>query len=69
MSRWLLLLLALGCEPTKLKLGRDGTYFRDGRTNLCFVYWMTWSQSGNREIATHVPCTAEVERLIREGGP
>lgn len=68
MKRWLLL-LALACEPTGARLGRQGDYFRDRRTNLCFVYWVTWTQSGTRETATNVPCTPEVESLIREGGP
>jgi hypothetical protein len=63
-TKWLLALALLGCEAKGETLGRDGEYFRDKRTNLCFVYWVTWSNSGAREIATNVPCTDEVMKLV-----
>ncbi len=66
--RWVLaMVLILGCEPTSEKLGEGGVYFRDRRTNLCFVYWVTWSKGGAREIASNVPCSDEVMKLVVQG--
>lgn len=65
MTRALLLALALvGCIETKESLSRNGEYFKDSRTGLCFVYWTTWSKGSSRETVTNVPCTPEVLRLV-----
>jgi hypothetical protein len=72
----LLVLLALqvsACETKEQELSRSKkessdrilqlAYFKDPRTNLCFVgYGMGW----NFGLMTNVPCSPEVEKLIKE---
>lgn len=61
------LLACVACEPTSAKLERNASYFRDSNTNLCFVYWITYTQSGGREVVSNVPCTPEVLGMIQRG--
>lgn len=47
-------------EPLNLE------YFKDDRTNLCFVRNVVYNSNGFADdVFTNVPCTAEVERLIQ----
>ena len=41
-------------------LGRNLTYFKDERTNLCFV---SWAPGYNAGLIANVPCTTEVEKF------
>ena len=56
--------------PSLNKRAGQITYVKDSRTNLCFVYnEVTNSNLGSYDIFTNVPCTPEVEELIKSNGP
>jgi len=67
MKKILLVFLLLGCETQKPQEEiQDIKYYKDYRTNLCFVnnsinngHW------GIYHIYSNVPCTPEVEKLIK----
>lgn len=70
-SKLILLLLCLvGCgvsgstqtkeEATRLE------YYKDSRTNLCFVRNSVTNSNGfSDNVFTNVPCTPEVEKLVK----
>lgn len=71
----LLSLFLLACDeetrrqfnPTPQESAQDIHYVKDNRTGLCFVYnniGMS-AQGGGGDVYTNVPCTPEVEKLIR----
>jgi len=70
MKKILILLLCLmGCGP----LGQEGTkkeaqnieYYKDSRTNLCFVRNIVCGPNGYCDnVFANVPCTPEVENLL-----
>lgn len=42
-------------------------YYKDHRTNLCFVHNSVTSSNGfTYDLYTYVPCTSEVEKIIEE---
>lgn len=58
-------LLLAGCREPREEVEQI-RYYKDSRTNLCFVVNRTY---GDALVFTNVPCTPEVERLIdRNGG-
>lgn len=67
-------LLLVGCsEESRRELFPNATeraqqldYYKDKRTNLCFVHNSVTNSNGfSRDIYTNVPCTPEVEKLIK----
>lgn len=74
MKKILLCLLLIGCNedfrkenfPTVKEEANQIRYYKDSRTNLCFAM----SQVGEYPVGTatifaNVPCTPEVEKLIK----
>lgn len=71
----LLCLLLLACDeetrrrmnPTPQEEAQEIHYVKDNRTGLCFVYNSIGmsAQGGGGDVYTNVPCTPEVEKLIR----
>lgn len=57
------LMLCVGCTSATEEVNEMG-YYKDGRTGLCFAYNRTY---GGHPVFTNVPCTPEVEFLIRVG--
>lgn len=55
-------LLVMGCE-TSSKQVNGLRYYKDYRTNLCFVESTTYY---GYEVFSNVPCTPEVEALIAQ---
>lgn len=67
--KYLLLLCLVGCLPTGAQATQKEVqsleYYRDERTNLCFVRNTVTNSNGFTDnIYTHVPCTSEVLKLI-----
>lgn len=66
----LLSVCLLGCSalnPSEEKQVTNLRYYKDDRTNLCFVHNSVTSSNGwTYDIFTHVPCTTEVEELIKK---
>ncbi len=70
-----LVLCLLGCNestrkemfPTPQESAQGITYVKDQRTGLCFVYNSIGmsAQGGGGDVYTNVPCTPEVEKLIK----
>jgi hypothetical protein len=69
MKKILFLLCLMGCGP----LGQEGTkkeaqnieYYKDSRTNLCFVRNIVCGSDGCcYNVFANVPCTPEVEKLL-----
>lgn len=67
----LLSLILFGCSAEQIsKMNKehdDGIiktiyYKKDKRTGLCFA---SWGLGGNGGLLTNVPCTPEVEKLIK----
>jgi hypothetical protein len=56
-------LLTLACDSTGERIDRM-KYFKDSKTDLCFA---AQSLGFNNGVMTNVPCTPEVERLIKDG--
>lgn len=50
--------------PTVQEQANQLTYVKDNRTGLCFVYNTIFTDV-NSKVLTNVPCTPEVERLIK----
>lgn len=50
--------------PTVQEQALRVTYVKDSRTNLCFVYNSVLTDV-NSVVFTNVPCSPEVERLIK----
>ena len=75
MSKFLLLLCLLGCNksggssfitsPSEEVNHLD--YYKDNRTNLCFArnVFQNGTSMFNEYIYVNVPCTPEVEKLIK----
>jgi len=69
----ILLLMCLGllaCDQISTTPNQDAQtirYVKDQRTGLCFAYnYVSGSAyGGGGEVLTHVPCTPEVEKLIK----
>ncbi len=66
-------LLLVGCDeqtrkdmfPTPAEEAAQVHYYKDPRTNLCFVRsYVNEYPMGTATIFTNVPCTPEVEKLI-----
>lgn len=54
-------------NPTPQESAQGIRYVKDNRTGLCFVYnniGMS-AQGGGGDVYTNVPCTPEVEKLIK----
>lgn len=74
MYKYILLLLLIGCNeqtrkdffPTNEEKLNTIRYYKDDRTNLCFIVNNVYSSPMNSEVFTSVPCTTEVEKLIQE---
>jgi len=58
--------VVLGCHSTKESQKRPLlhtlTYYKDPRTNLCFAGALVWHPAG---LLTNVPCTPQVEELVK----
>lgn len=76
MNKILLLCLVLcACDeetrkrlnPTPQEEAQTIHYVKDNRTGLCFVYNSIGmsAQGGGGDVYTNVPCTPEVEKLIK----
>jgi hypothetical protein len=76
MKKVLLLVLCLfGCSeqtrhemfPSPQESAQGIHYVKDNRTGLCFVYNSIGmsAQGGGGDVYTNVPCTPEVEKLIK----
>lgn len=57
-------LLTMACVDSHTEVNKIN-YFRDNHTGLCFAAYRLQSPNG---LLTNVPCTPEVERLIKGGG-
>lgn len=55
-------LFAISCVPENNEVLNTISYFRDERTGLCFA---ARALGFNQGVMSNVPCTAEVERLIK----
>ena len=55
-------LLLCGCETTTETVTKL-RYYKDDRTNLCFVQNRTYY---GYDVFANVPCTPEVEKLVGE---
>lgn len=76
MKKILLCLLLMGCDegskesfrkevfPTTHEQAQRIHYVKDKRTDLCFVYNSVLTDV-NSVVFTNVPCTPEVEKLIK----
>lgn len=62
-KRLVLVLSLLLCGCNESRISHDLGYFKDSRTGLCFAVYGVIGMSTT--LLTHVPCTPEVERLIR----
>jgi hypothetical protein len=66
----LLSLLLVACNyPQLSRTARDVQYVQDERTGLCFAVTdngESMSSSRVSHVYSHVPCTPEVERLIKK---
>ncbi len=56
-------LLVMACANTNDRI-QSMQYFKDDKTGLCFA---AKHMSMNNAVMSHVPCTPEVERLIKAG--
>jgi hypothetical protein len=74
MKKLLLCLFLLGCNesqreqvaPTPSQEAQHVTYLKDNRTNLCFATsYVSEYPFGTATIFANVPCTPEVEKLIK----
>lgn len=74
MKKLLLLLALLSCDAETRKSIAPSTedkagmikYVKDPRTSLCFaVSWVSEYPIGQADIYTNVPCSPEVEKLIK----
>jgi hypothetical protein len=70
-----ILLFLVGCNdqvkksllPSETDRVEKLTYHKDSRTGLCFVHNVVYSSTTvNSHIFTEVPCTPEVEKLIKK---
>jgi hypothetical protein len=57
-------LLTMSCANNSDRI-ESMEYFRDTRTGLCFA---AQALGFNQAVMTNVPCTPDVERLIKGGG-
>lgn len=68
MKRLLLLVCLVGCTttPTQTKKQAAGLeYYKDTRTNLCFVRNIVYDSNGfGNNVFSNVPCTPEVEQFV-----
>lgn len=68
-AKLLLLSFLTGCsliEPTPEEKIETINYYKDSRTNLCFVEnHFTTTNGFSGVVFSHVPCTPEVEVLIK----
>lgn len=69
MKRLLLLLCLAACMPTgpadTKKEAQELEYYKDTRTNLCFVRNVVINSNGfSDNVFCNVPCTPEVEQLV-----
>jgi hypothetical protein len=79
MKKLLLLLVLVACNrdearklvsPTVEDKVVELTYVKDTRTKLCFaVSWVSEYPIGTAYVYSSVPCTPEVERLIKPATP
>lgn len=61
-----LLVFLLGCEASAKEEVNSFSYYKDTRTNLCFV--VSGINNGHMvtyHVYSNVPCTPEVEKLIK----
>jgi hypothetical protein len=74
MKKLLLCLLLVGCNeaqreqvaPTPSQEGQHISYIKDRRTNLCFATsYVSEYPIGTATIFANVPCTPDVEKLIK----
>ena len=54
-------MLCVGCSSATEEVN-EISYYKDERTKLCFAYNRTY---GGNPVFTNVPCTPEVELLIK----
>lgn len=69
MKKILLICLMLsGCDfKMPAEQADEISYYKDHRTNLCFAENHVISSNGFKfTVFSYVPCTAEVEKLIRK---
>jgi PBP1b-binding outer membrane lipoprotein LpoB len=53
--------------PSEYQRAQNLSYVKDERTNLCFVHnYVQNSSLGTYHIFTNVPCSPEVEKLIKK---
>ena len=67
--KYLLLLSLVGCMPTgpqdTQKEVQTIEYYKDIRTNLCFVRNTVTNSNGfSDNVYTYVPCSPEIENLV-----
>lgn len=64
-----LLLLLVGCETSEQVAKRKANYlfyYKDIRTNLCFVDNVVYNHYGvDSHVFSNVPCSDEVEKIIK----